>query len=157
VARTRSPIQRSPDVQGGQPVFAGTTVRVQALLDHLRRAESLEGFAERWPQLSRAQVAEVLGLALEQLIVRERIPVGPPQASLLPRQDDRGVITNAGELVAHQVTGRRVRCPACGSLVFKVWPEGWDSHAEHRCAGLSAAEGEARKAEFKRRYGHLFQ
>lgn len=98
----------------------------------------------------------VLAWALRELIARERLPTGPPQASLLPRLKD-GVITNTGELRADQVTGRKAVCPACGRLVFQSWPEGWDSHVEHRCAGVTAVDAEERKAEFKRRYEYLFR
>ena len=47
-------------------------------------------------------------------------------------------------------------CPACGAHRFKRWPFGWDSHAAHRCNGLEAESPEARKAEFKKRFGSLF-
>ena len=46
-------------------------------------------------------------------------------------------------------------CPACGQR-FRRWPFGWDSHAAHRCTGLSSKGAAARKAEFKRKFGHLF-
>ncbi len=130
---------------------------VQALLDAVRRGESVDGFLERQPDLSRDQVRAVLAFALEQLIERERIPAQTPQASLLPRSDERGVIVNGADLRANQVVGRKVLCPACRTMVFQLWPEGWDSHAEHRCAGITAVDPVRRKAEFKRRYGHLFR
>ncbi len=137
-------------------MFAGTTVPLQVLLDSLKRGDGVARLLEAHPELSEAQVRAVLSWALEELIVRERLPIGPPQASLLPRVKD-GVITNTGELRADQVTGRKAVCPACGLLVFQSWPEGWDSHVEHRCAGVTAVSGEDRKAEFKRRYAYLFK
>src|SRR4030095_957420 len=102
-------------------------------------------------------VKAVLSLALEDLIRRERIPPAPPQVSLLPRTDGKDVIQNADELSADQVVGRKVLCPACRKLVFQSWPEGWDAHAEHRCAGVTATDPARRKTEFKKRYGHLFR
>ena len=75
----------------------------------------------------------------------------------LPRLDSAGIVQNAEELSAKQVIGKRVLCPACRSLVFKAWPEGWDSHAERRCRGLSAKGGTERKEEFRRKYGYLFR
>lgn len=138
-------------------MFAGSTVPLRVLLDHLGRGEDLDAFAEQHPDLSREQVLAVCAFALEDLIERERIPVGPPQGSLLPRIDREGVITNAAELGAYQVVRRKVLCPACREMVFQVWPEGWDSHAEHRCAGITATDAASRKAEFKRRYEHLFK
>lgn len=47
-------------------------------------------------------------------------------------------------------------CPACGRKEFKRWPWGWDAHAAHSCQGLTASEPEARKAEFKHRFGDRF-
>jgi len=157
VPRSRSPIRRSPDVLGGKPVFAGTTVPVEALLDSVRRGEGLDRFLERHPDLTAEQVNSVLAYALGELIERERIPPIPPQGSLLPRVDERGVIVNAADLRPDQVVGKKVLCPACRSLVFKTWPDGWDAHAEHKCSGVTANDPARRKAEFKRRYGSLFR
>jgi hypothetical protein len=67
-----------------------------------------------------------------------------------------GAITNAASLTAREVAHQLVVCPGCEQKVFKMWPEGWDSHAEHRCKGLSAVGPEERKAEFKKRFAHLF-
>lgn len=53
-------------------------------------------------------------------------------------------------------TGLARICPGCEDHVFKRWPFGWDSHAAHRCKGLSARDPAERKREFKRRFGHLF-
>jgi len=47
-------------------------------------------------------------------------------------------------------------CPACGEKEFKRWPWGWDAHAAHSCQGLAASGPEARKAEFKLRFGDHF-
>jgi hypothetical protein len=38
-----------------------------------------------------------------------------------------------------------------------LWPEGWDSHAAHRCEGIEAEGAEARKQEFKTRFAGLFR
>jgi hypothetical protein len=48
-------------------------------------------------------------------------------------------------------------CPACRVFEFKQWPYGWDAHAAHRCSGLLELDPEARKAEFKRRFGAAFE
>jgi uncharacterized protein (DUF433 family) len=42
-------ISRDPEVMGGTPVFAGTRVPVQALLDDLLAGESINEFAEGYP------------------------------------------------------------------------------------------------------------
>ena len=106
VPRSRSPIRRSPDVLGGKPVFAGSTVPVEALLDSVRKGEALERFLERHAELTRDQVTSVLAYALGELIERERIPPVPSQGSLLPRVDERGVIVNAADLQARPGGGQ---------------------------------------------------
>jgi len=53
-------VSRSPDVMGGTPVFAGTRVPVQTLLDYLDGGESIEEFLAGFPTVSREQVAAFL-------------------------------------------------------------------------------------------------
>lgn len=74
-----------------------------------------------------------------------------------PRRDANGVVLNAEELTADDVAMKRVLCPGCGIKVFEEWSAGWDSHAAHRCSGMHADTDEERKAEFRRRFGHLFR
>ena len=45
-------ISRDPEVMGGTPVFRGTRVPVQILLDHLEGGDSIDEF----PSVSREQV-----------------------------------------------------------------------------------------------------
>ena len=68
-----------------------------------------------------------------------------------------GVILNAKDLTADDLVQQRVLCPACGEKTFAMWPEGWDSHAAHRCTGVQGATPEERKAAFKREFDHLFR
>lgn len=68
-----------------------------------------------------------------------------------------GVIVNAAELTADDLVNERVLCPACGGMTFAQWPNGWDAHASHRCPGMGGATAAARKADFKKRFGHLFR
>jgi hypothetical protein len=68
-----------------------------------------------------------------------------------------GVILNALELTPDDLAHQRVLCPACTEKTFAMWPEGWDAHAAHRCAGVQGETQAARKAWFKRQYGHLFR
>lgn len=142
---------------GGQPVFAGTRIPLRTLVDHLQGGGTLDAYLEARPDLPPDLVREALALVLADFVDRERLPLGPPQGSLLPRTDGQGAITNATELTADLVVGRRVLCPSCRLMVFQSWPEGWDSHAAHRCSGLHSSDAELRKAEFKRRYEHLFR
>jgi uncharacterized protein (DUF433 family) len=150
-------VTRTPGIRRGIAVFVGTRVPVSKLIDHLDRGGTIAEFLHRHPQLSRDLVNAACALGLEALL--GTVPLEPvlEQASLLPRVNGAGVIVNPEELGAGQVIGRRVRCPACRTLVFKSWPEGWDSHVATRCRGVKGRDETARKAEFKRRYEHLFR
>ncbi|MGL5793278.1 MAG: DUF433 domain-containing protein [Waterburya sp.] len=61
-------ISTSPDVMGGTPVFAGTRVPVQTLLDYLKAGESIEDFLDGFPTVNREQVIAFLEEAGKQLI-----------------------------------------------------------------------------------------
>lgn len=61
-------ITSSPDIMGGTPVFAGTRVPVQTLLDYLKAGESIGDFLEGFPTVSREQVIAFLEEAKEQII-----------------------------------------------------------------------------------------
>ncbi len=150
-------ITRAVDVPQGTAVFAGSRVPVKSLIDHLDRGGSLDDFIQRNPQLDRDTALAACALGLETLVATVPLEVVVEQGSLLPRLDPGGAIVNALELAAEQVIGRRVLCPGCLTLIFRSWPEGWDGHAARRCRGLKAREPEARKAEFKRRFEHLFR
>ena len=58
----------SPDVMGGTPVFAGTRVPAQTLLDYLKAGESIDDFLEGFPTVTREQVIAFLEEAEEQII-----------------------------------------------------------------------------------------
>ena len=150
-------ISRTPGVRSGAAVFAGTRVPVAKLLDHLDRGGTIADFVDRFPQVSPELARAACALAIEALLPTVPLEPAPVQASLLPRTNAAGVIINAEDLRAGQVAGRRVRCPACRTLVFRAWPEGWDSHAARKCRGLKGRDADGRKAEFKRRYQPLFR
>ena len=56
-------VQRSPDVMSGTPVFKGTRVPVQTLLDHLEAGDSLEKFLDSFPTVTREQAIAFLEVA----------------------------------------------------------------------------------------------
>ncbi len=62
-----SPIQLSDQVLGRTPVFRGTRVPVQALLDHVEAGNRLDEFLADYPTATRDQAVAVLGLAREAL------------------------------------------------------------------------------------------
>lgn len=61
-------ITRSPDVMGGTPVFSGTRVPVQTLLDYLEGGESIDDFLAGFPTVSREQVVAFLEQAKDRLV-----------------------------------------------------------------------------------------
>ena len=61
-------ISRSPDVMGGTPVFAGTRVPVQTLLDYLEAGDSIDDFLAGFPSVTREQVINFLEQAKDRLI-----------------------------------------------------------------------------------------
>jgi uncharacterized protein (DUF433 family) len=64
----KSVISRSPDVMGGTPVFSGTRVPVQTLLDYLEAGESIDDFLEGFPSVNREQVIAFLEQAKDRLV-----------------------------------------------------------------------------------------
>ena len=53
---------------GGTPVFAGTRVPVQTLMDYLKGGESIDDFLEGFPTVNRQQVVTLLEEAEEQIV-----------------------------------------------------------------------------------------
>ena len=63
-------ISRDPDVLGGTPVFSGTRVPFQALLDYLEGGQSLNEFLDDFPTVSREAAIHALEHA-KMLVVSE--------------------------------------------------------------------------------------
>jgi uncharacterized protein (DUF433 family) len=63
-------ITTSPDRVSGTPVFAGTRVPVQTLIDYLEGGDSLEAFLDDFPSVSREHVVAVLELAKSALLAK---------------------------------------------------------------------------------------
>jgi uncharacterized protein (DUF433 family) len=61
-------IVSSPDIMSGTPVFAGTRVPIQTLIDYLKGGESIDDFLEGFPTVKREQVIQVLDVAENQLL-----------------------------------------------------------------------------------------
>jgi len=64
----KSVISCSPKVMGGTPVFSGTRVPVQTLLDYLESGESIDDFLAGFPSVNREQVIEFLEQAKDRLV-----------------------------------------------------------------------------------------
>jgi len=65
---TKQVISCNPDVMGGTPVFAGTRVPVQTLLDYLEAGDSIDEFLAGFPSVTREQVIEFLEQAKDRLV-----------------------------------------------------------------------------------------
>lgn len=61
-------ITTSPDRLGGTPVFAGTRVPVQTLIEHLEAGDSLDTFLDDFPSVTRDHAIAVLELAKSALL-----------------------------------------------------------------------------------------
>ena len=61
-------ISRSPEVMGGTPVFAGTRVPVQTLLDYIEGGETIDDFLDGFPSVTREQVVAYLEEAKDSLL-----------------------------------------------------------------------------------------
>ena len=58
----------SPDVMGGTPVFAGTRVPIQTLLDYLEAGESIDEFLKGFSTVKREQVIAFLEEAKARMV-----------------------------------------------------------------------------------------
>ena len=61
-------IARDADVMGGTPVFSGTRVPVQTLLDYLAAGDSIDAFLAGFPSVTREQVITFLEQAKDRLV-----------------------------------------------------------------------------------------
>ena len=66
--KNTSIVSTSVDVMGGTPVFTGTRVPIQTLLDYLKAGDSIDDFLDGFPSVSRVQVIELLEEAGKQLV-----------------------------------------------------------------------------------------
>jgi len=60
-------IHSDPDILGGTPVFIGTRVPVQNLIDCLEAGDTLDEFLDSFPTVTREQVVAALEVAREAL------------------------------------------------------------------------------------------
>lgn len=58
----------SPDILGGTPVFTGTRVPVQTLLDYLEGGDTIDDFLEGFPTVTREQVIAFLEEAKARMV-----------------------------------------------------------------------------------------
>jgi uncharacterized protein (DUF433 family) len=68
--RTESVIVQDPEVLSGEPVFRGTRVPFQALLDYLEGGDTLDEFLEQFPGVSREAAIAALEEAKALMLAR---------------------------------------------------------------------------------------
>jgi uncharacterized protein (DUF433 family) len=56
-------VHSDPEIMGGTPVFVGTRVPLQNLIDYLEGGESIEDFLDGFPSVQRGQVIAVIEAA----------------------------------------------------------------------------------------------
>ena len=64
-------INRSDDILGGTPVFAGTRVPVQTLFDYLEEGDNLDEFLDDFPAVSKEHAIKVLEKMKETFLAQE--------------------------------------------------------------------------------------
>ena len=60
-------VHSDPEIMSGTPVFVGTRVPVQTLLEYLEAGQPLSEFLEDFPTVTKEQAIEVLGIAQKVL------------------------------------------------------------------------------------------
>ncbi|MBI4486536.1 MAG: DUF433 domain-containing protein [Acidobacteria bacterium] len=65
-------VHSDPDVLGGTPVFVGTRVPFQTLIDYLAAGQPLSEFLEDFPTVTQEQAVAALQRATEAFLVRVR-------------------------------------------------------------------------------------
>ncbi|NQU75915.1 MAG: DUF433 domain-containing protein [Planctomycetes bacterium] len=61
-------IHSDPEIMGGTPVFVGTRVPLQNLIDYLEGGESIEDFLDAFPSVRREQVIGVIEAAKLEIL-----------------------------------------------------------------------------------------
>lgn len=68
-----SVITTSREILGGMPVFAGTRVPAQTLIDYLEGGETIDDFLEGFPTVTRDQVIAFLDEVKDMLLPPKRV------------------------------------------------------------------------------------
>jgi uncharacterized protein (DUF433 family) len=70
---TKKPaVHSNPEILGGTPVFVGTRVPFQTLLDYLEAGDTLDDFLDDFPTVTREQAITALEQAKEALLADAR-------------------------------------------------------------------------------------
>jgi uncharacterized protein (DUF433 family) len=66
--RPRPVVHSDPEITGGEPVFVGTRVPVDAMFDYLVAGDSLDRFLRHFPSVQRQQAIDALERSREALL-----------------------------------------------------------------------------------------
>jgi uncharacterized protein (DUF433 family) len=69
----QSVVTSSREIMSGTPVFAGTRVPVQTLIDYLEGGDSIDDFLEGFPTVKRDQVIAFLEEVKQRLIQPKKV------------------------------------------------------------------------------------
>jgi uncharacterized protein (DUF433 family) len=61
-------VSRSPNIMSSAPVFAGTRVPIETIIDYLAGGHSLDEFLDDFPTVRREQALELLSQIKQQLL-----------------------------------------------------------------------------------------
>lgn len=61
-------VSRDPEIMSGAPVFAGTRVPVQTLVDYLEAGDTINDFLDGFPSVTRQQVIAFLEEAKDRVV-----------------------------------------------------------------------------------------
>jgi uncharacterized protein (DUF433 family) len=68
---SQTPVVHShPEIMSGTPVFVGTRVPVQALVDYLEEGDTIESFLDAFPTVTREQVIAFFDQATQALLTQ---------------------------------------------------------------------------------------
>ena len=65
-------VQSDPEIMSSTPVFGGTRVPFQTLLDYLAEGQTLSAFLDDFPTVTREQAVAALNQAKDALFARAR-------------------------------------------------------------------------------------
>jgi uncharacterized protein (DUF433 family) len=68
-----SVVHSDPEIMGGTPVFRGTRVPFQTLIDYIEAGHPLADFLDDFPTVSREQTIAALEQAKEAVLVSARV------------------------------------------------------------------------------------
>ena len=68
----QSVIHSDPQIMGGTPVFVGTRVPFQTLIDYIEGGDTIDEFLDDFPTVSRDQVIAAIELAKTRVLATVR-------------------------------------------------------------------------------------